>query len=128
MDMSSDRRFDQRLVSLIDFSVTSLRISGSLFIGYLLAGMTAVKFGPDPFPYAFLTVDGDPVFAIFSTFIGIFICTGSLSQVLRAILAEGDDLSIAINILLSMIALGLGLATLRFSIWPLLDMLQQVLN
>lgn len=90
--------------------------------------MTAMRFGLDPFPYAFLTLDGDLVFAVFGTLSGIFICIGSLSHLFRIILTGRDDRAIAISILLSMIVLGFGLAILRFSIWPLLDKLRQVLH
>lgn len=121
--MSSNRRLDQQLASLIDVSVLLLVILFLLLLGYVLAGATAVMFGADPFPYAFLMLDGDPVFALLGSLIGIFISTGSLSQVFRSILAENDNRAIAINILLSMIALGFGLTTLRISIWPLIDMI-----
>lgn len=123
--MNSDHRLDHRLVPLIDLSVTALVVLVPLFIGYILAGMTAVILGLDPFPYAFLALDGDPVFVLFGTLIGIFICTVSLSQIPMVLLTESDDRTIAIHILLSMITLGFGLATLRFSMWPLLDMLRQ---
>lgn len=126
--MSPNSRLDQRLVSLIGFSVIALGVVVPFFIGYVLAGMTAMRFGLDPFPYAFLTLDGDLVFAVFGTLSGIFICIGSLSHLFRVILMGRDDRAIAISILLSMIVLGFGLAILRFSIWPLLDKLRQVLH
>lgn len=124
--MSSDHRLDQRLRTLVNVSTFLLMVLISLFIGYLLAGLVAIRFHSDPFPYAFLTGDGDPIFVLFGTLVGIFICTGSLGQVLRVIRADGDDLPSAIGILLLMIALGFGLATLRLSVWPLLDIIRQV--
>lgn len=122
--MSSDCRLDQRLVSLVHISVILIVVSVLLFLGYFLAGMTAVMVGVDPFAYPFLTVDEDPVLILFSMFVGIFVCTGSLGQLFRPILSGNNDSDIAINILLSMVALGFGLATLRITFWSLISLIE----
>lgn len=77
--MDSDRRLDQRLVSLIDASIVALITLVLLFLGYFLAGITAVVVGVNPSMYPFLAVDDDPVLALFSALVGMFICTGSLA-------------------------------------------------
>ena len=78
--MDLNHRFVQHLIHIIELSVTALIALISLFIGYILAGMTTVILGFNPSLYEFLPLDSDPVFILFGTVIGAFICTESCSK------------------------------------------------
>ncbi len=92
------------------------------FVGYLCIGIVLHIAGIYMPPFPFLSFS-DPVFMILSFGIGGFICLLSGSLISLTLLTSVKDANAEFVLLMSLIAFGFGVATVRFTAGPVLSWL-----
>lgn len=124
-----------RFVTLLEtYLETSFRIGlygmlffASLFLLYIVIGLTAGFLGVLNPPYPFLSLESDPFFVIGGGVTGLFLVQSSGSLVLYHFLVGVETDRSQFAILMGFISLGFGGALLRVTLPPTIRLLSKIL-
>lgn len=119
---------ERALESVYAASQVGVVLFGVLFLVYGIGGAIAVFGGFIEYPYQFFSVETDPFFNLFTTFLSFFLVTQSIALILLIDITGHRGENSDVVIILSMIALGFGAAAFAATYSTTLEFLRGVIS
>ncbi len=94
------------------WGIRRMLVSGLLFVGYIVIGGILTVFNSTWVPSEYLSMTGDPGFALTGTLVSLFVVQATASFILYHFLTGAEDERSQFVLLMSYVGLGFGGATL----------------
>lgn len=109
---------ERRLQWSARWGTRGMLVSAFLFVGYVLTGWILTVFNSPWAPSEYLSITGDPGFALTGTLVSLFVVQTTVSFILYHFLTGVEDEQSQFVLLMSYVGLGFGGAVLRVLLPP----------